>query len=473
MGIRAVSGVFCCIVILICLIPTGVFAQALVLVRGQQKTIDAPDMNRIAVGNPAVADVKALNKQILVTAIDQGQTDIIIWDVDNKQRSITVRVVETDPRVVAREIRQLLKGIEGIRVIAMNTKVIIEGKALRKEDLNTIQKIAAIYPQVTNLATLSPAVLDTISNHINIEFKEAELIDVSAERLGRQILIQGEVSNEEEKAKINMIAAAFDVDVNNLVKVGVSLKKMILVNVDFIEIDKSKMTEVGIDWDDMLRVSSQSSGGAQFGHDAESRHFNGAYKIDASYGVTIKMLQDKGNAHIIARPKLLCRSGEKAEFLAGGEIPIKIATLSISRVEWKEFGILLNIEPVVDNNDNIATGIKVENSTITDFVDGQPSFQTSRVKTNINVKSGEVIVLSGLVNREHAKAVNKVPFLGSIPILGELFKSRSFKSNQSELLIFVTPVVMSPNDPENKQMIQQTRDNNRNIEDTFGFKLMD
>jgi pilus assembly protein CpaC len=215
------------------------------------------------------------------------------------------------------------------------------------------------------------------------------------------------------------------------------------------------------------------AGVAEFGENAGSRQLNGAFRLSASYGAAIKMLHNRKNAHIIARPKLLCRSGEKAEFLAGGEIPIKIATLGAAKVEWKQYGIILNIEPVVDNNDNIATSIQVENSTINDFVDGQPAFQSSRVKTNINVKSGEVIVLSGLVNREHAKAVNKIPLLGSIPILGELFKSRAFRSNKSELVIFVTPVVMSPNDPENKQLIQKTKDKNKNLEDKFVFKLMD
>lgn len=470
---RTVLGLLCCFSSIWILFPSAIAAKTLVMVRGQQKTIEAPDMNRIAVGNPAIADVKALNKQILVTAIDQGQTDIIIWDAQNKQRSIKVQVVETDPKVVAREIRQLLKNVEGIRVMAMNSKVIIEGKALRKEDLNTIEKIAVLYPQVTNLATLSPAVLDTISNHINIELKETGLTGVAAERLGRHIVIQGEVPGEDEKEKINIIAAAFDVDIKNLAKVGVSLKKMILVNVDFIEIGKNKMTETGINWNDMLSIGGEITGGAAFGEDVESTQFNGAFRLSASYGATIKMLYNKKNAHIIARPKLLCRSGEKAEFLAGGEIPIKIITLGAAKVEWKQFGIILNIEPVVDNNDNIATAIEVENSTINDFVDGQPAFQTSRVKTNINVKSGEVIVLSGLVNREHAKAVNKVPMLGSIPILGELFKSRAFRSNQSELLIFVTPVVMSADDPQNKQLIQNTEDKNKTIKDNFAFKLMD
>jgi pilus assembly protein CpaC len=200
---------------------------------------------------------------------------------------------------------------------------------------------------------------------------------------------------------------------------------------------------------------------------------NGAYRFGSSYGVTIKMVQNNKNAHFIARPKLLCRSGEKAEFLAGGEIPIKTVAENLSSVEYKPFGIILNIEPVVDNYGNIATSIEVENSTISEFLDGEPAFQSSRVRTNINVKSGEVIVLSGLVNREHAKAVDKIPLLGSIPILGELFKSRSFKSNKSELVIFVTPVVMSPDNEENERLIRKTHQTNETIEEQFSFKLMD
>jgi pilus assembly protein CpaC len=455
------------------LTATGAAAQDLVLVKGQQKTIDAPDMNRVAVGNPAVADVKALQKQVLVTAIGTGDTDIIIWDENQTQRSIKVRVVDTDPHVIAEEVKRLLRNVEGIQVIAMTSRVILEGKALRKEDLNTINQIAEIYPQVTNLATLSPDVLNTISQHINNEFKASGLTGAAAVRMGNKIVLQGEVPSPDEKEKIEIIASAFDIEFTNLVKVGVSLKKMVLVNVDFVEMEKNKMTEAGIDWDDSLRVGGDVSAGSQFGPGVETRSLTGSLRFGTSYGVTIKMVQNDKNAHFIARPRLLCRSGEKAEFLAGGEIPIKTVTEHNSSVEYKPFGIILNIEPIVDNYGSIATSIEVENSTIGDFFDGEPVFQSSRVRTNFNVKSGEVIVLSGLVNREHAKAVDKVPLIGSIPILGELFKSRSFKSNNSELVIFVTPVVMSADNDENKQLIQKTKESSQNIEDKFKFKLMD
>jgi pilus assembly protein CpaC len=459
--------------VMLILYPDSAVSQDLILVRGQQKTLEAPDMSRIAVGNPAIADVKALNGQILVTAVDMGQTDIIIWDKNDKQRSVKVLVVESDPWIVAGEIRQLLKGVEGIKIMAMKSKVFIKGKALRKEDLKSINQIAELYPQATNLVTLSPAVLNTISDHFNIELSESGLTDVRAERLGNQIVVQGEVSSEEDKEKIDIIASAFDVKVKNLVKVGVSLKKMVLVNVDFIEMQKGSMTEAGIDWGDFIEASGEAEATQAFGPDTTPSTWTGAYRIEASYGVTIRMVQNNNKAHIIARPKLLCRSGEKAEFLAGGEIPVKIVTLSTAKVEWKQFGILLDIEPVVDSKGVISTAIKVENSTISDYVDGQPVFQSSRVKTNINVKSGEIIVLSGLVNREHARAVDKIPLLGSIPILGELFKSRSFKSNQTELVIFVTPVVMTPDDPVNKRMIKESEENNKKVDEEFSFSLLD
>jgi pilus assembly protein CpaC len=455
------------------------FAQAaahtLTLIPGQQKTIDAPDMNRIAVGNPGIADVKALEgaKQVLVTAMGVGQTDIIIWNANNKQRSIKVYVFQDDPRVVAKEVNLLLEGVEGIQIKALASRVIIDGKALKKEDLYKINEIAKLYPQVTNLATLSPVVIDTIINYINQEFKEAELGKVMAERLGNQIVVQGEVPNPDAKKKIELIASAFDVSVKNFVKVGVTLEKMILVNVDFIEIDKNWMNQTGIAWGDTIGVGGQIEGSANFGRDAESSAFNGSYALDAEYSAVIHMLNNNKNARILARPKLLCRNREAAEFLAGGEYPIRTATLSTFSVDYKKYGIILNIAPVADNNHNIATSIEVENSTINDYVDGQPSFQSSRVKTHINVKSGQVIVLSGLVSNEQAKAVDKVPLLGHIPILGELFKSRAFQNNESELLIFVTPELISPADAKNVKMIQGSKDRLKASEDDVSFKLLD
>ena len=449
-------------------------SENMTMVLGQQKTIKAPGMKRVAVGNPSIADVKAIDKsdQVLVTANGVGQTDIIIWDNQNKQRTIMIQVIAQDPKKIAKEVRGLLAGVEGISIKTLGERIIIDGQALREEDLKKISKISKLYPQVTNLATLSPAVLDVITQHINKEFIKAGFVDIRAERLGSQIIIDGDVPNETAKEKAAMIASAFGVATKNFVKVGITLEKMVLVNVDFIEIDKGAMNEVGINWGDNLSLASDASGQGNFGTGVKSI-FTGNYGLEASYGATINLIKDNQRARILSQPKLLCRSGEKAEFLAGGETAIPMVTMTTSTVEYKKFGMILNIEPKVDKNGNIATAIEVENSTIATFIEGNPTFQTSHVKTSINVRSGETIILSGLVSSKNAKAVDKLPGLGDIPILGELFKSRSFRDDQSELIIFVTPEVLTPQDKKNSELINATKKNYENEQTEAGFKIMD
>jgi len=448
--------------------------EEIILTVGQQKTISAHNIKRIAVGNDRVADVKALEKsnEVLITAKGVGMTNIIIWDINNQQRSLPIRVVALDPNKVAREVRSLLSDVEGITVKTLGTRVIIDGNALRDKDLKKISTIAALYPQVTNLATLSPAVLDTVSQHINREFVNAGLTTIKAERLGNQIVIDGDVPSEDDKQKAEMIASAFGVNTINFLKVGVTLKKMIIVNVDFIEIEKGKLQDLGVDWGDGLTASATYGGGATHtGTDFTT--LSGAYGISADYSVTIKAVKNSNVARILAQPKLLCRSGETAKFLAGGEVAIPLITADTSTTEYKEYGIRLNIEPVVDKRDNIATIIEVENSRLTGYVMGRPNFSTSRVNTSINVKSGQMIVLSGLVSSESAKGVDKIPGLGDIPILGELFKSRSFRNAKTELLIFVTPEVIEPEDGKSKSLVDDIKQKYDAEEAEFHFNIMD
>ena len=152
---------------------------------------------------------------------------------------------------------------------------------------------------------------------------------------------------------------------------------------------------------------------------------------------------------------------------------IPLITADTSTTEYKEYGIRLNIEPVVDKMNNIATVIEVENSRLAGFVEGRPNFTTSRVNTSINVKNGQMIVLSGLVSNENAKGVDKVPGLGDIPIIGELFKSRSFRDAKTELVIFVTPEVIEAEDVKGKHIAEEMKQKYKGQESEFHFHIMD
>jgi pilus assembly protein CpaC len=454
-------------------VSQGVAAEKIMLSLGQQKTIAAVNATRVAVGDPRIADVKAIEKsgQVLVTAVSQGVTDIIIWDRDGKERTIQVQVIRRDPQVVLSEVRDLLGDVEGIRTRTLGSRVIIEGQVLRKQDLGKIATVNQLYPEVTNFAKLSPAVMNTTVKTINDEFKNAGLTDVRAVRIGNQIHIEGDVPSESAKLKAETIAAAFAAEAKSFVNVGVSMEKMVMVNVDFIEIDKAAITEAGIKWGDSLTIGGDASASGLFG--AVSQALSGGFTLAGSYGVTINMLKRNSRARILARPNLVCRSGEDAEFLAGGEVAIPIVTANTTTIQYKEFGLILKISPVVDRYDRIATKITVENSQISDFVDGNPNFQTSRVNTAINLNSGETLVLSGLVSSTNAKAVDKLPVLGSIPILGELFKSRRFQKDESELLIFVTPKVTGPSSEDQLRMVENMRQKSDAEDDNLKFSILD
>src|SRR5690606_27755231 len=150
--------------------------------------------------------------------------------------------------------------------------------------------------------------------------------------------------------------------------------------------------------------------------------------------------------------------GGQAEFLAGGEIPvITTGNLGSSNVEYKEFGIKLNIAPVVDAHNNIMASVSTEVSAVdrSNSVGEVPAFITRRTATDIQMRDGQTLVMSGLIDRDAGKSIEKIPFLGDIPILGALFRSTDFNDNRTELVIFVTPTVFDAESEFNKQKVER------------------
>ena len=178
----------------------------------------------------------------------------------------------------------------------------------------------------------------------------------------------------------------------------------------------------------------------------------------------------------MAEPKLVSRSGGQAEFLAGGEVPIPISNaLGALNVTFRQFGIILKIAPIADAEGFISTTIEVEVSTIDPAiaVNGIPGFATRRTRTEMNVRQGQTMVLSGLFSSEESKTVAKLPGLGSIPILGELFKSRDFRNNRTDLVIFVTPYIIDPDHERNQEMLRFAKKIESEVDEELKFHLLD
>jgi pilus assembly protein CpaC len=180
--------------------------------------------------------------------------------------------------------------------------------------------------------------------------------------------------------------------------------------------------------------------------------------IATSIQSVINMAKSNGDLSILAEPELSARSGGTAQFLAGGQIPIQTAgALGTTSITYKDYGIKISITPAADDKGNVIAKLRAELSQLdqSNAVAGTPGFLTRTSETEVNVKSGQTMVISGLINRDMQNDVNKVPGLGDLPVIGRLFRSDSFRGNRSDLLIAVTPVVVDPTSSMNQERIEK------------------
>lgn len=186
---------------------------------------------------------------------------------------------------------------------------------------------------------------------------------------------------------------------------------------------------------------------------------NNAFNLvlgDASDGIlgVLSLLESKGMARTLAEPSLTATSGQTASFLAGGEFPVPVAQGGASAggitVEFKEFGVRLNLTPTILSRDRIALKVAPEVSEL-DFTAGievggtsVPALTTRRTDTSVELGDGESFVISGLVSSNQINDLSKLPWLGDIPILGAFFKSAERSREERELIMVVTPHLVRP-----------------------------
>jgi len=217
-------------------------------------------------------------------------------------------------------------------------------------------------------------------------------------------------------------------------------KTMIRVDVQVMEINKSKDKDIGLAWEKLIGVEGQLKL-VETNAPLKAIGLLERGKLD----IMLKMLLTKGNAKILAKPKLMTLSGYKARFSSGGEIPV--ATLNSNgqvHIDWKKHGVNLDILPILVEKDNIKIDIKAEVSDVdyTHLIQGNPALKTRWASTTIQVQPGITAVIGGLLQETTQTNNHGIPLLADIPVLGYLFKSTRTIKKESELVIFVTPYIV-------------------------------
>lgn len=266
----------------------------------------------------------------------------------------------------------------------------------------------------------------------------------------------------------------------------------ILIKAKLIEVRKSALRDIGIDWADV-------AAGPIFGTLDElvtNEHFrlvppgvDGVRGLPLDLGTNnhyfamttvvdsmIHLLVNRGHARLLAEPTLTCINGGQADFLVGGEVPIPVQNQDGAlNVVFKQFGIILNVEPQANTAGLIRTKVGVEVSSVdrANSVLGIPGFATRKTNTEMNVQSGEPMIIAGLFSADDAKTVTKVPGLGSIPVLGELFKSRQFRRGETELVVLVTPQILEPDSSAIREGVRRYDDLRRESDEALKPRLQD
>jgi pilus assembly protein CpaC len=180
------------------------------------------------------------------------------------------------------------------------------------------------------------------------------------------------------------------------------------------------------------------------------------FNRQANTGAMLRMLRTQGAFRELAEPNLIAMDGQQASFLAGGEFPVPIVqgggsgnSVAMS-VEFKEYGVRLNFKPTIIDEDHIRLELEPEVSTI-DFANGVkfngfliPGLKTRRAKTGVELRDGQSFALAGLLDNSETRSLSRVPVISDIPVLGALFKSKSFQKNETELMFIVTAVLVKP-----------------------------
>jgi pilus assembly protein CpaC len=240
---------------------------------------------------------------------------------------------------------------------------------------------------------------------------------------------------------------------------------MIQLDVKLMEVDSAAATRAGLRWGESLPLRAEGSIGAPIAiRGGGVRPWTGALSIASNFDNVLQIMSRDGLARLLSNPVLITKNGTEATFLAGGEIPVAVNQgLGHATVEWKKHGIILKFLPKVDAYGNVLLTLDAESSEldpshgITGSDGNTPALITRRTTNEVNLVAGETLILAELVTRKDAKTVERVPGLGSIPILGELFKSRSFQDDQTRFFVFVTPRIMKPGDTTDDAIRRQLK----------------
>ena len=395
--------------VILALAAVSAFAQTVEEMRltvGKSIVLDYPaDVRQISTSDPAIVDAVAVStREVLLNAKSAGSVTVVVWSRAGQRTIYSINVEQN-----LEPLRRLLKDTfpnETIQIQSTKDSIALTGNVGSKEIAD--RAIALVTPfgkSIVNNLKVAPA---AIEKQVLLKVRFAELNRNAAMSFGFNLLSTGATGT------VGRITTG--------------------------QFQPPNVTQ------------GAANGAATFSLSDALNVF--AFRPDLNLGAVIRALQSEGVLQILAEPNLVTTSGKDASFLVGGEFPVPIlqggGNAGAVTVQFREFGIRLNFNPVVTENGTIKMHVKPEVSTI-DLANAVtvsgfliPALATRRMETNVELGPGQSFVIGGLIDDRVQESMNKIPGLSNIPLLGALFKSREERKNRTELIVLVTPEITKP-----------------------------
>lgn len=386
-------------------VARGAVSQDVTVFRNHAVVLESAErFAEVSVANPAIADVAAFSdRSIYILGKATGSTTLTLLAEGGRLiTNVTVRVTP-DLSEFKQRLREVLPG-EAIEVREANGGVILSGVVSGAAKIDTAMRLAAAYAgeNVSNLMSVGGA------QQVQLRIRFAEMQRSASKALG---------------FNLGILNAGGD-------------------------------TTFAAETNQFLQNGNQAGAGGFI----DGTGAFGVGQIITSLGgtlidIALNALETKGVVRTLAEPNIVALSGDSAEFLAGGEVPIPVANSDNAiTVEFRPFGIALNFTPTVIDEDRIHLELDTEVSAL-DAAAGVnvgglvlSGFTTRRARTSVELRDGQSMAIAGLLQEDFADNKSQLPFLGDIPILGTLFRSADFQRSQSELVIIITPQLVTPVD---------------------------
>ncbi|EJR0220672.1 type II and III secretion system protein family protein [Raoultella planticola] len=401
------------VLLVFCTFSLGAWAEVVNLKPGQSKTLRfASAVNTVFVSDPAVADYKIVNdKNIVLYARKLGSTELVVYGA---QAKILMNLsVDVDPFLS--DIRQ--------RVAREFPGSAVEVKRFLNADKATW--------------ILSGTVAD--------EETRDGVYQLVGSLVGDGGGGKSSGDSDSNKGPRFAVAKVYDNVINRL---QLPSSNQVNVKLTVVEVSKEFTDNLGIEWSSLTLDSIISSGSSvnspgMFNLLGFRRGFDAA-----NISTLINAVKNDAIARVLAQPNLTVLSGESASFLVGGEIPIMVKDQDSVTVQYKEYGIRLNITAKVEKRQKIRLYVSNELSSVTGsyaYNDYQiPTMRTRRSSSTIELADGDSFVIGGLLSEADKESLTKVPFIGDIPVLGALARSSMTERSKSELVVFATVNLVKP-----------------------------